>query len=109
MSGLFLVPLITYFAVFVWRVITERGSGKWPVSGAMVLGDPFLDEGTLSKVVMVYSYLAAGQLHYGSYDTPFLSSSSADEFARRFVKGGTVRVRVKPGDPERSIIREEDQ
>ena len=35
--------------------------------------------------------------------------SSAEEYVARFRAGGGVILRVKPGEPEVSIVREDDQ
>jgi hypothetical protein len=40
---------------------------------------------------------------------PFILSASAQEYVARFRAGGDVIVRVKPGEPEASIVREDDQ
>jgi hypothetical protein len=37
------------------------------------------------------------------------SGGSAEQCAARFPTGGDVIVRVKPGEPEMSIVRDDDQ
>ncbi len=109
MGGWFLADYIEYLVLVVRRMLTERGSATWPVSAAKVAGAKILRNGGCPKVQVVYTYNFAGECYPGDYEKPFLSNSSAEEYARQFVEGSNMVVRRRPENPERSIVREEDQ
>lgn len=101
---------VFFFYIFkaVVNWVRARGSRKWPSVEATVLADP--DRGGVGclKVEIFYSYRFDGELYTGSHDEPFLIDSTK-EYAARFPKDGSLVVRIKPGEPEVSVVRDEDQ
>ncbi len=60
-----------------------------------------------TKVELVYSYRFQGELYTGMREEPCLGSDS--EYMQRFPKGRSFVVRVKPGEPDISIVLDDDQ
>ena len=102
---------VFFFYIFkaVVNWVRARGSRKWPSVEATVLADPDRNRGVgCLNVEIFYSYRFDGELYTGSHDEPFLIDSTK-EYAARFPKDGSLVVRVKPGEPEVSVVRDEDQ
>jgi hypothetical protein len=57
----------------------------------------------------VYLYKIDDETYSGSESVPFVWRSSAEDYVRKHPQGSVLTVRVKPGDPETSIMRGEDQ
>jgi hypothetical protein len=108
MAGAFLVDCLIYLAILIWRSLREGRTREWAVVTADVCGDPFLTASP-RRVTLVYAYHSEGKRRYGSYDVLFFSRDRAQECAQFFVKGSHVRVRVKPENPDISVIRRADQ
>jgi hypothetical protein len=92
----------------IMNSVHSFGSGEWPRVEAIVTADPERFERISSTTVeVVYSYRFEGELYTGFHEEPcFLSKS---ENMERFSKGRHFIVRVKPSEPEVSIVRETDQ
>lgn len=56
---------------------------------------------------LTYSYRVDGELCTGTLEEPFLVSSPS-VFADHYPPGAQIIVRVKPGNPETSFVREDD-
>jgi hypothetical protein len=109
MGGWFLADYIEFLVIISWRMVTERGSDSWPVSNAKVEGAQSLWDGGCPKAQIVYTYTFEGECYPGDYEKPFLSRSLAEDYSRQFVKDSSIVVRLKPGVPDKSIVREKDQ
>jgi hypothetical protein len=87
-----------------------RGSRRWPLGKAKVTGsncDAAVYGGPVAEVT--YTYTHKGEYFSGMHREPFILRDSAVEYASRFPAGGDVIIRVRPGEPEMSIVREDDQ
>jgi hypothetical protein len=106
--GLGLVRLVVYLCRSTWTGLKALGSGRWPRAEATVTSDPTLIEGFGgAKVEITYSYRFEDELYTGLHEEPcFLSES---EYMERFMKGRNFIVRVKPREPEVSLVRDADQ
>ena len=62
-----------------------------------------------ADAAMVYTYYAGGRFCSGTDEKPFFLESSAAKYANQFFKGSSLIVRVKPGEPTVSFIRDIDQ
>jgi hypothetical protein len=105
-----LVRCLLYLIRIVIRMKKERGSSSRPVEKGTVTGSsceaaPY--GGPVAEIT--YTYTHKGEYFSGMNREPFILSSSAEEYVARFRAGGDVIVRVKPGEPEASIVREDDQ
>lgn len=84
------------------------GSGAWPTVEALVTADPARRDGIGGSVVeIVYSYRVEGELYTGIHEEPVFLEDT--EYQERFIKGRHFVVRVKPGEPEVSIVVDKDQ
>jgi hypothetical protein len=61
-----------------------------------------------TKVEIVYSYRYQGELYTGMHTEPCFGSDS-ENMQNRFPHGRTFIVRVKPDEPEVSVLRDDDQ
>jgi hypothetical protein len=86
------------------------GSDKWPITTATVF---FTDESAANSsyptATVAYSYEFDGNSFEGGTDKPFISRASAKQYLGRFPKGSSLKIRVKPGEPEISVFRDGDQ
>jgi len=86
-----------------------RGSGSWPTANATVTADPASFHGFGGGVVeVVYSYRFEGEPYTGLHEEPVFGGSDI-EHIERFPKGRSFVVRVKPTDPEVSVVGDGDQ
>jgi hypothetical protein len=60
-------------------------------------------------VEVVYLYKVCDETYSGSESIPFIWRSSAEDYVRMHPQGSVLTVRVKPGDPEMSIMHDEGQ
>ncbi len=103
----FLVSLVRIVAR-KWRA--RRCSG-WRKTTATIVGVSWQAQSYLPRpdAEIVYTYRIDGGF-YGGVDTkPFCLESSAKNYASHFAKGDDLLVRVKPGEPETSVVLDEDQ
>ncbi len=107
--GWFLDVYIAYaFKSFI-RFLRTRGSNQWPVAMATV-SSAGRTHGVFGCSVsqVVYTYDVEGSIYGDTDEMPFISGDSAEEYANRFAPGSRFVVRTRPGKPEQSIVREED-
>ena len=104
-----LIHLIVYlFKLFRIRLagLSTRG---WPAADAIVTEDSLQVRGSFgSTIEIVYSYRVEGELYTGMHEEPCFLGSHSD-YINRFTKGRNFVVRVKPGEPELSVMRDSDQ
>ncbi len=60
------------------------------------------------KTVLAYTYKLNGELYPGDVSKPFLSLSSAKEYASRFTRGSKITIRADPQRPDKSFVRDQD-
>jgi hypothetical protein len=106
--------LIDAFLVYAFKAtrnwLRGRGSEKWPSVNATITTRPTSSPGFgCDTVEIVYSYRFEGELYTGLHEEPFLFVGSLPGYVGRFPKGASFVVRVKPGEPEVSVVREDDQ
>ena len=110
MGGLFVDIYIIYVFKAIVHWLRVRGSEKWPFADATVTAPPTSSHGYgCPKVEIVYSYRVEGELYTGIHEEPFLLTDSLTDYVARFGVGSSLVVSVKPGEPDVSIVREDDQ
>jgi hypothetical protein len=104
----YLVKAIGSSIKAIAHYVHSLGSGKWPKAEAIVSANPerFERFGGVT-VEIVYSYRFKGELYTGLHEEACFTSSN--EYIERFAKGRPFIVRVKPGEPDVSLVLEEDQ
>lgn len=104
-----LIRLAVYIFRAAWNWLNASRSGDWPLAQATITDNPVRIEGSFSATVeIVYSYRVEGELYTGLHGEPVFNASDT-EYNERFAKGRSFVVRVKPGEPEVSVVRDDDQ
>lgn len=98
----------TFYAGLHW--LRACHTGQWPLASATVTAPPATSSGLICpNAEIVYSYRVDGELYTGIHEEPFLMSDSSTAYVERFGEGRNLMVRVRPGNPEVSIVCEADQ
>jgi len=109
------VPVGVGFLVYLFKRAAQwfraRGSRRWASANATVTAPPITTFRNFRQTVeVVYSYRFEGELYTGIHEELFLfGGHSLTDYVSRFGKGDLLVVRVKPGEPEVSIVRGDDQ
>jgi hypothetical protein len=104
-----LVRILFYLLRSIRTWLASSGARKWATAAAIVTEDPVRVAGFPgSTVEVVYSYSVGGELYTGLHEEPEFTGSGS-EYMKRFPKGRSFVVRVKPGQPEVSVLRDSDQ
>jgi hypothetical protein len=105
MGGLVLDIIVEYLIRVIGRAIKRYRSRAWPTVTATVVSSACPLSGYGCQVAeVVYSYRIKGERYLGTNKKPFISSDSGADYVRRFVRGTEFTVRVKPEDPEVSVV-----
>lgn len=110
MGGLVLDIFVVYLLRVLVRTWKRRGTFGWTLQQASIesISCPLTTWGCpIAEVVCLYKI--GDETYSGSDDIPFIWRSSAEDYVRRHPEGSTLLVRVKPGDPEISVLRTGDQ
>lgn len=101
---IFLGYLVRAFSNW-WKTL---GSKRWPLVEAVVTAHPIKSDGFGgTKVDVVYSYRFQDERYTGMHTEPCVGSES--EYMQRFPRRRSVRVRVKPGEPDVSVLLDDNQ
>jgi hypothetical protein len=105
---MFMARLLAGIVRSAWASLRGLGSGKWPKTDAVVTSNSerqdILD-GTVVEIA--YSDRAGGELYTGFHAAPGLLNEA--EYRPRFRVGRTFVARVKPEEPQLSLLRDDDQ
>jgi hypothetical protein len=107
-GGIFLARFLSSIFRSAWSSLRGLAARKWLTADAIVTSNSErLDFFDASVVEIAYSYRVHGELYTGLHEEPcFLNES---EYRLRFPVGRTFVVRVKLGEPEVSVLRDDDQ
>jgi hypothetical protein len=106
----YLLKAIVYTLRSIMHRLRIYGSGRWLLANATVTAPPLGSHGLICPAVeIVYSYRFKGELYTGIHEETFLSTDSLTDYVERFVEGKSIVVRVEPGNPELSVVCEDDQ
>jgi Protein of unknown function (DUF3592) len=104
-----LKSIVWTFKAFVCE-LKASGTSRWSLANATVTAPPISSSGIVCPTVeIVYSYRVQGELYTGFHEESFLLSDTAVDYVDRFGEGRNLVVRVKPDNPEVSVVRERDQ
>jgi hypothetical protein len=106
--GLFLDNIIFFLFWRVVRLIKEKRSNAWPSADGKVVRAYPQGASIYPAAEVAYKYTVEGKTHTGMHTMAFWLSSSAKEYAGRFLPGTTIVVRYKPGKPTVSVVREHE-
>jgi uncharacterized protein DUF3592 len=106
----YLLKAIAYALNATMHSVRVGASLQWPLAIATVTAPPTSSSGFgCPSVEIIYSYRLDGELYTGIHEEPFLLARSVSEYLERFGEGRNIVVRVKPDNPEVSIVCEGDQ
>ena len=109
MGGLVLDIYVEFIFRVIVRLFKARGAKSWPVIKAEVTGTNYRPGGFGCAVAEItYKYRFQGELYTGTNAKPFVLGSSAKEYVERYSVGSELLLRVKPGTPESSVVRDRD-
>jgi hypothetical protein len=114
MGGWFVDVFVGYL-ITLGRILARRRRTQrirdWPKVSAIVSGASCQSQAYMPRPIaeIVYTYHFDGSFYGGVDEKPFLLESSANACAGEFHRGDTLIIRVKPGEPETSLVRDEDQ
>jgi hypothetical protein len=105
MFGWYFDVVLGFLIRSVISLIKLRSSEAWPVEKGTILtaicpgavyGGPVAE--------LVYTYIHKGEYYSGLYRKPFMLKSSAESYVSKILIGSQIAVRVKPNDPETSVV-----
>jgi hypothetical protein len=104
----FIVSCVVYVLQELVRGVKLLRSREWPIITGTVLSAecPPTIWVFCSVCTIYYAYKVRGESFGDTYNKPFFSKEAGKEYADQFIKGADLKVRVKPGDPTRSVVVE---
>ena len=109
MGGLVLDIYVEFIVRVIIRLLRARGSKAWPVIKGKITGINLRPGGFGCAVADVaYSYRSDGELYTGTDAVPFVWTSTAENYLEGHPRGSELLVRVSPGDPGVSVVRQKD-
>lgn len=109
LAGWFIDIVVEYLFRTIMRMVKRRGSRSWPIAKATVTSSAFQHSNACDVAEVYYAYRIEGELYTGTNKKPFMSDHWAKDYVDYFPPDKEFTVRVKPGDPSVSIVREDDQ
>ncbi|HSY93539.1 MAG TPA: hypothetical protein VK812_19425 [Candidatus Binatus sp.] len=108
--GFFLDIYVEYFIRIIFRFFKALGSHEWPLEAASITGTNYRPGGFGCAVAEIrYEYKLDGKLYTGVNGKPFVINRSAETYVEQYSPASQLRVRVKPGTPGLSVVRDQDQ
>jgi len=107
MIGWYFDVVLGFLIRTVVRFVKLRQSEAWPVEKGTLLGatcPPSVYGGPVAE--FSYTYIHDGEYYSGIYRKAFILRSSAEDYVGRFPIGAQIPVRVKPTQPEISVVVE---
>ena len=106
--GFFVDVIVGYIAKSTRNAWRAGRSANWVLVEAIVTAAPIESTGYGGTSIEIpYSYRFHNELYTGLHEEPSTPWNSG--YMERFPKGRTFMVRVKPDEPEISVMRDEDQ
>ena len=107
----YVLRLFVYMFKTLAGGLRARGSASWQLANACLSSPGLADRGfwACPTAEITYTYRYNGELYSDIYERPFLLLNSATEYALRFRVGDVIVVRIKPGKPDVSVVRDADQ
>lgn len=101
---LYLDVVIEYLVRVITRAIKRRRSRGWPTTKATVVRSDCPKTSSCDLAEVVYLYRFKDERYSGTDKKPFLSQTSAKDYISHYPPGTEFNVRVKPEDPEVSVV-----
>jgi hypothetical protein len=104
MGGFLLYSIVEYLIRVTGRAIKRGRSRGWPTTKATLVRSTYDKTSGCNLTEVVYTYRSNGEHYSGKNKKPFLFSVNAEIYISDFPPGTEFTVRVKPNDPEVSIV-----
>jgi hypothetical protein len=114
MVGWYLDVLVGYL-ISLFRIVARgrraRRCNGWVETTATIVGISCRTAFFLPRPIaeIVYTYHFDGGFYGGVDEKPFYTESSAKKYVDQVAKGDNLVVRVNPGEPEISVVLDQDQ
>jgi hypothetical protein len=110
MPGLVLDIIFEFLFRILVRLFRVIGATSWPIVRANITAANYTPAGYGCEVAKItYEFRLDGKSYTGMDAKPFLVERSAKDYVERHSPGSELLVRVKPGVPESSVVRNKDQ
>ena len=107
--GFFLDIYVEYFVRVIVRFFERWNARSWNIMTAEVTDTGYRRGGIGCAVADIsYRYEIDGQLYTGTNSVPFISDGSAKDYVEHYGPKSQMLIRVRPGDPGFSVVREAD-
>ena len=101
--------LIVFIVRALIQLFRSQRARSWSVvEGEVTTADKPTGGFGCVVVELTYNYRVNGELYTGSHTEPFLSDGSAGDYLEQLQPGSKLVVRVRPGMPESSFVRDKD-
>ena len=106
---LILDHITAYLVLATIQLFKARRARTWPKATARITAvhDPMTWGGPARDITFAYTW--DGKPHTGTLRKVFVFESSAKQYSGSFSRGTDIVIRLKPGEPGVSIMRDEDQ
>ena len=101
--------LIVFLVKALIQMVRSQRAKSWPiVKGEVTTAQERIGAIGCMVVELTYNYRLNGELFTGSHVEPFLLGDSARNYLEQCQPGSELIVRVRPGRPESSFVRDRD-
>lgn len=109
MGGLVIDIYVEFLFRAIVRFFRAFGSTSWPVVTAKITASYCDPRGFGCAVANIaYKYRLDDEPYTGTDANPFVWSSSARDYLEKHPPASELLIRVKPGTPELSVVRQDD-
>ena len=105
MIGWYFDIVVGFLIRTVVRFVKIRSSETWPVEKGTISSarcPPAVYGGPVAE--LGYTYIHKGEYYSGVHGKAFMLRGSAEDYVSRIVIGSQIAVRVKPTQPETSVV-----
>ncbi len=101
--------LIVFLVRALIQMVRSRRAKSWPVvAGKVTTAQRRIGSIGCMVVDLTYQYRVDGELYTGTHAEPFLWAGSAKNYLEQCAPGSKLIVRVRPGVPAASFVRDRD-
>jgi hypothetical protein len=101
--------LIVFLVRALIQMVRSQRAKSWPtVKGEVTTAQERIAAIGCMVVELTYNYRLNGELYTGSHAEPFLWAGSARNYLEQCQPGSELIVRLRPGRPESSFVRDKD-
>ena len=105
MIGWYCDVVVGFLIRTVVRFVKIRSSRTWPVEKDTISSTTYPTAAYGGPVAELgYTYIHKGEYYSGMHRKSFMLRSSAEDYVSHIVIGSQIAVRVKPSQPETSVV-----